>query len=420
MKLKILYVNLDFSYPLKSGGNVALFYRISELSKKGHQIYLFLATRANVGETSINELKKYCKNVKVYKVGKLELILNLLVFPLMPIRTIRRFSRRMHKDIRDFLSSTKIDVFLVEPSNMAVYFREEYSDTVKSYKSVIVFQELVYKSLLREARYLPFSLKKLIFYIESFKTKRFEYNVFKSNMFDEFWFYSTDDIHDVKKFPKLKDKIRFIPVGVELKKDSEIRAKEVPGVAQNDKMILIIGSMDNPSNEDAVRWFAKKIFPEIKCRVLNAKFCIIGKNSKHKLRDIVSKDIIIIGEVPDIKPYLNRCDLYAVPQRGGAGVRVKLLDGLSAKKIVITTPIGVEAIKDIKPDIHFLLARNEEEFANKTVEVLEKPEKFEEIAENGFNFFKQLFSVEAAGNIVEEYLLNLCYPDYTSSSGKIR
>lgn len=407
MSLNILCVTTDFPYPLRSGGDVALYYRIKELSKKGHHIYLFSTTRSTVKEESIQELKRYCNNVKIYEIGKSELLFNLFIFPLMPFRTIRRFSRKMQRDIKNFLNSNKIDIFLIEHSNMAVYFSKEHP---KDIKSVLVFESLAHKSFFREAKHYPsfFSFKKLISYIESFKTRPFEYAIFKSNIFDEFWFYSTDDIQDVlTKFPKLKDKIKFIPVGVELKIDSEIKTEEIQGLASNDKMILTIGSMDNPSNEDATRWFAGKIFPKIKSKIPNAKFCVVGTNSKYKLKDISSENIIVIGEVPDLRPYLNRCDLYVVPQRGGAGIRVKLLDGLSAKKVVIATPIGVEAMENIEPGVHFLLARDEKEFADKAVEVLKDPEKFEKIAENGFNFIKTFFSTEVVGNIVEEYLLNL-------------
>jgi len=407
MRLNILFITLDFPYPLNAGGNVAIFYRIKELSKRGHNIFLFSASPSTINKETIKSLKKYCRYIKVYTPRKTEVLFNLFRFPLLPISGIRRYSKKMQRDINAFLISQKIDILFIEHSIMAIYLPKDHLKTIKS---ILVLHALGYKSLFRLAKELPiFSIKKLIYYIESLKMKRFEYNIFKLNKFDEFWFYSIDDINDIlrKTRKSIKNKIKLIPIGTEPKIDFQVKQKIFPGVSLTDKVILTIGCMDSPINEDYVRWFVKDIFPKIKKNVPKAKFCIIGKNSKNKLKDIVSKDIIVVGEVSDLKPYLNRCDLYVVPVRTGAGLRVKLLDGFSARKIIITTPIGIEAIKDIKPNIHLLLAKNEEEFANKAIDVLKNPRKYNYIAENGFKFFKENFSVETVGAVIENNLISI-------------
>jgi len=407
MALRLLWVVPDFPWPLNSGNSVAVYNRIKELNKKGHQIYLFSNTRSPVKQESIDAMKEYCEDVKVYQLGASELMRNLFFSPSMPFRIARRFCREMKRDISNSVTSSKIDVILIEHSINVVYFPKEHSKIVKS---VVLFQSLTYKSFFREAKHYPsfFSPKKFISYIESFKTKPFEDNIFKSKMFDEYWFYSSDDINDVvSMYPYLKDKIRFIPIGIEKREYSGSEPIPIRGLTPADKMILLIGSMNNPSNEDSARWFAQKIFPKIKSKVPNAKFCVVGTNSSYKLKDIASEDVLIMGEAPDLRPYLHRCDLYVVPQRGGAGVKTKFVDGLSAKKIIVVTPMGVEAIENIEPNVHFLLARDEEEFANKSVEVLKNPQKFMEIAENGFDYFMNNFSVEAVGNLSESYLLDL-------------
>lgn len=406
MKLNIGIVTKDCIYPLNAGGSVAVYYRIKELSKKGHNIYLFLATSLPIEENQIRELKKYCKEIKIYLVGKTNFLINLLKHPLFPYPLLKRFSKTLQNDIEAYISSNKINLLMIEYSILGVYFPKKRFEGVKN---ILVLAALSYKSLFRlfkTASFFP--LKKIILYIEAYKIRRFEYKILKAKNIHEFWFYSVDDINDVvEKLPDIKNKIKFIPIGVESKIDYQIKPNEIPGITPNTKMILNIGNMQSPINVDSAVWFARKIFPKVKCEIPNAKFCIIGKYSKQKLNNIASEDILLMGEVQNLIPYLSRCDLYVVPLRSGAGIRVKLLDGLSAKKIVLTTSIGVEAIEDIKPNIHFLLAKDEEEFANKSIDVLKNPEKYKEIAENGYNFFKENFSVEVVGNIVEKHLLRL-------------
>ncbi len=406
MKLNILYITVDFPYPLNSGGSVSAYFRIRQMAKRGHNIFLFSSTTFPVQKESIDELKKYCKDIRIYQIGKGELIFNLLLFPVMPIRNIRRFSRKMKKDIAEILNSNKIDIVFFCHYQTASKLFDEY---LKNIKCVMFIGDINYKNLLKVAKQSSFfSLKKLLFYTEAYKTKLIEEKVFNLPLIDEFWFASEDDIKDIlSKFPILKNKIRFMPTGMELKYPFEDKLEEIQDFSNNDKVILLVGSMNNLSSEDSARWFASEMFPRIKSKVPEAKLCIVGKNSKNKLSDISSEGVIIVGEVPDLKPYLKRCDLYVVPLRIGAGIRIKLLDGLSAKRVVITTPMGIEAINDIIPDFHLIVAKDENEFVNKSIEVLKNPEKYNKIAENGFNFFKEFFSEEAVGNLVEKNLINL-------------
>ena len=407
MTLRIAWVAPDFPWPLNSGNSVAIFNRIKELSAKGHQIYLFSTTRCVVDDESIDVLKAHCKSVRTYRLGTQELIRNLLFSPLMPFRTARRFSREMKQDICTCLLSRQLDVLLIEHSAMAAYLPANHSAPVKT---VILFQSLAHKSFLNEATYYParFSYKRLASYVESLKTKFFENHIFKSNICDEYWFYSAADMSDVlAEYPHLEHQIRFIPIGVETREDLNSESPPIRNLSPIDKMILLVGSMNNPSNEDAARFFARRILPRIREKVPRAKFCVVGTNALRKLKDIASPHILIIGEVADLRPYLRRCDLYVVPQRGGGGVKTKLVDGLSAKRIVVATPAGVEAMADIKPDFHFLLAGDQEEFSEKSIQALNNPAKFAEIAENGLRYFKGRFSVEVAGEVAESYLLRL-------------
>src|SRR5439155_354663 len=118
-------------------------------------------------------------------------------------------------------------------------------------------------------------------------------------------------------------------------------------------------------------------------KVPGARFVVVGRGANRKLRDLAREDIIIVSDVPDLTPYLHRCQVYVIPQRGGGGVKVKLLDGLSAGRIVVSTAVGTEAIDDLRPGQHYLLAGNADEFARSVVAVLEDPVRFQDVAENG-------------------------------------
>lgn len=405
MNLNIVWITPDFPHPPTSGV-VGIYNRIKELSNRGHSIYLFAVSNIPVAKESISELRNYCKGIFTYKINTYETIYNLFTNPLIPLRTLKRFSKKVQKDINSFLRSNNINVLIIEHSVMGVYL-PKYSH--EPLKRVLMIHTIVHKAWLDSIKFLPFfSFKKLIFYIEAFKTKRLEHKIFNRDEFDEYWLNSKTEIQDIViNFPKIKKKTKYIPLGLEPKVDLEVRSYEGLDISPTTKMILNIGSMDNPSNEDAARWFGKEIFPRIKYEVPEAKFYIVGKSSSHKLKDIVSEDVIVVGEVKDLKPYLNRCDLYVIPQRSGGGVRTKFIDGLSARRIIVSTTIGVEGVEGAEQGKNFLLAQNEDEFVKMAIDVLKSPKKYKETAENGFNIFTTFHTLKVMGDRLEEYLMNL-------------
>jgi len=73
--------------------------------------------------------------------------------------------------------------------------------------------------------------------------------------------------------------------------------------------------------------------------------------------------------VPDVRPWLESCDLLAVPLRLGAGTRIKVLEAMAAGIPVVTTAKGCEGI-DVVADQHLLIADMPEQFAKAVCRLL--------------------------------------------------
>ena len=65
-----------FPYPLEKGDKLRAFYQIQELSKT-HEIYLCTINVGNVDEYSLKQLEPYCKEIKVFKLSKISILINL-------------------------------------------------------------------------------------------------------------------------------------------------------------------------------------------------------------------------------------------------------------------------------------------------------------------------------------------------------
>jgi glycosyltransferase involved in cell wall biosynthesis len=109
--------------------------------------------------------------------------------------------------------------------------------------------------------------------------------------------------------------------------------------------LLFTGKMDFRPNIDAALWFGREIWPLIKAQEPVATWGIVGK-SPHPRLDCLRADpaITIVGQVPEMPPYLRAAELYVIPLRIGGGTRFKLLDAMAAGTPVVSTTVGAEGV----------------------------------------------------------------------------
>jgi glycosyltransferase involved in cell wall biosynthesis len=88
------------------------------------------------------------------------------------------------------------------------------------------------------------------------------------------------------------------------------------------------------------------------------------------------------GEVPDVRPWLERCAISVVPLRAGSGTRLKILEALSMERAVVSTRIGAEGI-DVVDGEHLLLADRPEEFADRVLALMEDEALRQRLGRNG-------------------------------------
>jgi len=146
-----------------------------------------------------------------------------------------------------------------------------------------------------------------------------------------------------KKFiysPYIPDKTLFKK---NLTKIKQIR--NLLGLNKNDQFILFFGPMDYKPNKEAVEIIVNKIAPAILKIKSTTKFIIVGRNPPYNLN---AENIMFTGFVKKIEDYINACDLVIVPVITGGGIRTKILESLACDKIVISTKMAAEGIKQEK------------------------------------------------------------------------
>jgi len=110
--------------------------------------------------------------------------------------------------------------------------------------------------------------------------------------------------------------------------------------------IIFSGVMDYEPNHDAAVYLIKEIWPKLRKRVQNYKLKIIGRNPKSSLIDIAKnyKDVVVTGEVDDIRKEMVGAKVMICPIRLGAGMKNKILEAFAMGIPVVSTTEGAEGI----------------------------------------------------------------------------
>jgi glycosyltransferase involved in cell wall biosynthesis len=132
------------------------------------------------------------------------------------------------------------------------------------------------------------------------------------------------------------------------------------------KNLLFVGHYSHSPNEDAVSYFVKEIFPLIRQDIPGVVFYMVGSNITETVKSLASRDVVAVGYVPDLMPYLEGCRVFVAPLRYGAGIKGKIAQSMGFGLPVVTTSIGAEGMNLIDGE-HVLIADSPAAFARAVV-----------------------------------------------------
>ena len=81
-------------------------------------------------------------------------------------------------------------------------------------------------------------------------------------------------------------------------------------------------------------------------------------------------NIIVTGFVEDVRPYIEKAAISVNPIRIATGIQNKILEAMAMCKPVVTSPTAARGLKYVT-DEDIVIARDEKDFAQKTVMLLE-------------------------------------------------
>ncbi len=181
----------------------------------------------------------------------------------------------------------------------------------------------------------------------------------------------------------------------------------------NKKQVIFYGAMNRTENIEAAEILAEDILPLVKDK--EVELLIIGAHPSAEIKALESDRVHVLGFVESIGDFFRNALCMAAPLHQGAGVKIKILEAMSAGIPVLTTDIGIEGIpaKNNKEYIHCMTVQD---FSDSINSLVDNEERFI-ISGNAKKFIMEKYDLHQSGSDFIR-LLNLYFKEDITNEKK--
>lgn len=392
--MKILQISHRVPWPLNEGGTIGIYNYTRGYAEAGQEVTL-LALDGNKHNTdrqaAMQELSQYAK-VTIVPIDT-DIKVNQALKNLFSNRSYnveRFYDRGFELLIEKTLKEEQFDVIQVEGT-----FAAPYTDIILKYKNkaltVLRQHNVEFQIWDRLANNETNPLKKWYLRLLAQRLKQFESA--HLNPYDLIVPVTADDGRIFRDLG-CKSEIFDAPAGIDTHRWK-------PSPTSSNLRCYHLGSLEWLPNQEAMEWFLRDIWPILHQKFPNITFSLAGKNMPEKFKMLQIPGVTVVPFVEDATVYLEDKGINIVPLKSGSGIRLKILEAMSAGKIVISTTIGAQGIH-YEDGKHLLIADTPDEFLEKLTLIQTQPE----LANSLSIAARKLIETEYSNQSVIDSLLN--------------
>lgn len=374
--MKILLVSPFLPWPPHDGARIRILETLRFLSQR-HEITLLSNVNSEAELENVNAVRKYCRAVEVEQIsdGHVSQFGRMAKGLLQGSSFIQsyHYNEKLARRISTLTATQDFDIVQLELSFMARYV-DDISASCRA-KKVLATHNVETQRFRRELKLSAWGARRAVLLAESALFPRWESDAVSK--FDGAIAVSQSDVNWITEFATGKPVV-LVPNGV----DTEFFR---PGDAatKTTQSIVFTGLMNYPPNSDAVCWFVQDIFPALRQAYPNLVFKIVGARPSEKVQALANvTGVIVTGEVPDIRPYVEEALAFVVPLRSGGGTRLKILQAMALACPIISTAVGAEGL-EVSEGEDILFAEDDKQFVQKVGQLIESAEMAERMGQRG-------------------------------------
>lgn len=382
--MNILIVANKVPYPPNDGGAFATLNMALGLQNAGAKVTVAAITTPKHPTTSKDIPEHLTQKIRFEtayidtKINPVKGFLNFL-FSRMPYNAVRFISKSFNNLLIDILKDNKFDIIQLEGLYVAPYIKtlRKYSRAPIALRAHNVEHEIWNRTVGIETNALRrFYLKNLAKRIEKMESRALK------------------DVDLLVPISHRDEKI-LLQMGFSKLSHTCQTGYLLDKSIGNDieplyPSVFHLGGLDWLPNREGLIWFLDNCWELISEIVPDVEFFIAGRNAPADFVKKVStyKNVNFMGEVPDSKEFMLSKAVMVVPLMAGSGMRIKIVEGLSLGKAIVSTSIGAEGI-DAKDGEEIMIANKANELVAKAVKLLSDKEKFLSMCKNAKNFANQ-------------------------------
>ncbi len=381
MRKKLLFISSKKIYPLTRGDRIRVFNNLKILSEQ-YDIDLLFLTNEKTCKEDLDEIKKYCNNIKEFRFHNIMYILN-VVFGFLrnkkPLQVNYFYFKKVQKWIDKRIN--EYDVVFCNHVRTTEYVKKYCYNITK----VVDFVDAISMNYLT-AQIGAKLLWKKIYKVESKRLINYEVEI--SKIFDRNIIISEAD---KKHIVKHGGENNFTVISNFVKDFDEVKV-----ISMDESSLSFIGAMNYEPNVSAMVYFCREVLPKLKQKKSGVKMDILGgfvSKEIERLNEIDGVNVRGFVEKPEV--IIKKSCLFVAPMISGAGVQNKILEAMKLGKCVITTKIGAQGLPNLEGN-EIIIAEGKKDLINQILYYLDDDNKYkrEEIGENARNYILNYFSYE--------------------------
>lgn len=335
--MKILQLCKKVPYPPKDGEAIAILTLTKGLHRAGHEVQV-LAMNTPKHAFSTAQLPLDIQQIAAFETVFVDTSLSIHravanLFTNESYNVYRFVSAKFTQKLASFLQKNRYDIIHLEGVYLAPYIKtiREYSDA----PIVMRAHNIEFEIWERLAQTQQNFLKRWYFNLLARRLKYFELQSLLK--YDGLLPISIKDEQYFRQYGFTKSCLT-IPASVDLGDYPFCPEKaDFPS-------LFFIGSLDWMPNQEGLLWFLEKVWPDIHITYPTLKFYVAGRNIPTWLAQQQHPNVVILGEVPDARAFMQSKSLMIVPLFSGSGMRVKIIEAMALGKPIVATSLAAEGI----------------------------------------------------------------------------